>query len=99
MTFQSIMSTSNDYIVYWRVTSAPSLCDFFSVAKQKYLFHIPTPCSQNPPNYDLDESILGPFCIFFLIFVKICVHFFPFILPLCIYISSSEVTKVSIGHP
>ena len=73
---------------------------FFSVAKQKYLFHIPIPCRTHPPNYDLDGSMLGPLLyIFFSRFVKICVPLFPFIWPLCIYISSSEVTEVSSGHP
>ena len=72
---------------------------FFSVGKQKYLFYIPTPCRTHPPNNDIDGLILGPLrYIFFLIFVKISVPFFPFIWPL-IYISSSEVTEVSIGHP
>ena len=48
MTFQSIISTSNDYIVYWRVISAPSLCNFFPVAKQKYLLDTYPPLSSTP---------------------------------------------------
>ena len=66
MTFQSIMSTSNDYIVYWRVISVPSLCNFFSVAKQKYLLDTyPPPVTHTLRITIQTDRFQAPFCICF----------------------------------